>query len=131
MNWDYIAGFFDGEGNINVSKTCDYKKGGHNLVIMIRIYQSSKEVLEEIKAFIGYGSIYCKKSNLVFELTFSKKENVSAFLSNIKDKVILKKEQVNYLLNNYSFNRGNNPSFDVDKFRSFITRKNVVRKLHS
>lgn len=133
MNWDYIAGFFDGEGNIHILKTKTYENGKHNLAVAIRIYQSSKDVLEEIQKFIGYGVIYRKKNEGVFELTFVKKENVKNFLLNIKDKVITKKGQVNYLLENYHFERDSNENFDVDKFRSFIARKNVntFRILHT
>lgn len=138
INWDYIAGFFDGEGNINVSKTKNYKNGEHNITIAIRIYQTSRDVLEKIKDFIGYGTIYENKRtnsswNNTFELTFNKKDDVKTFLITIKDKVITKKEQVNYVLENYDFGRVNNQGFDVDKFRSFITRKGVEksRKLHT
>jgi hypothetical protein len=128
MNWDYIAGFFDGEGNVHIAKT---KK--NQLAIYIRIYQGSKEVLEEIRKFIGYGQIYQKKSTEVFELNFSKKDNVKDFLLNIKDKVILKKGQVNYVLENYKFDRVSNQNFDVNKFRSFLVRRDVERhrKLHT
>jgi len=131
MNWDYIAGFFDGGGNIHILKTKTYENGKHNLAIAIRIYQTSKDILEEIKNFIGYGAIYQHRE--LFELTFVKKENVKDFLLNIKDKVIAKKGQVNYLLENYHFEKSSNENFDVDKFRSFIVRKNVdkFRTLHT
>ena len=134
MNWDYIAGFFDGEGNIHILKVKGSKDDAPQLGVMVRIYQNSKDILEEMKIFLGCGTIYQKKSNGVFELTFNKKENVKSFLSNLRGRAILKGGQIDYLLENYKFNRGeNNYGFDVDKFRSFITRKNTTkfRKLHT
>ncbi len=131
MNWDYIAGFFDGEGNIHINKV---KNAPVTFAILIRIYSSQVEILNEIKYFIGFGAIYQKKSNGIYELTFTKKNQVKEFLENIKDKLIIKKSQVNFLLENYNFNIGfSNSIFDIDKFRSFITRKNVenFRKLHT
>ena len=131
MNWDYIAGFFDGEGNLHVQQV--KPPPDKQVSILIRIYSSQVNVLNAIKKFIGFGNLYIKKSTGVSELTIIKKEYVKNFLDNIKEKIIIKKEQVDYLLFNYNFERGSNSNFDVDKFRSFITRKNVekFRKISS
>ena len=47
MDWKYIAGFFDGEGSITQTQ------GRHRLYIT----QANLEVLELIKAFVGYGKV--------------------------------------------------------------------------
>jgi len=47
MNWDYIAGFFDGEGSVT-----DYKRK-----CRVTITQTNQEVLERIRRFAGVGSI--------------------------------------------------------------------------
>lgn len=47
MNWDYIAGFFDGEGSLV----------RHGKGFRISISQANKEILEEIRDFTGIGHI--------------------------------------------------------------------------
>jgi hypothetical protein len=133
MDWSYVAGFFDGEGNIHVIKSRNYKNGNNSFYIMIRIYQGDINVLEQIRAFMGYGKIYKYSNKSAAELTFNRKKDVKDFLMNIKDKVFVKKQQVEYVLNNYVFERGGNMSFDIDKFRESISRRNVdkLRKHHT
>ena len=48
MTWEYIAGFIDGEGTIVRRKR----------VFNLYISQTNFEVLDEIKKFVGSGSIY-------------------------------------------------------------------------
>ena len=124
MNWSYIAGFFDGEGNLHLN----FVKNKTYLQLVCRIYSSDKKVLEKIKKFVGSGQIYEKKKpnlSTVYELLFSKKLNVLFFLKNILPHLIIKKEHVNYVLSKYNFERGTNKDFDISEFRSFISRKNV------
>lgn len=47
MNIQYIAGFFDGEGSIVISKNR----------IRISLPQTNKEILEEIKKYFGVGNL--------------------------------------------------------------------------
>lgn len=133
MNQDYIKGFFDGEGNlkINLIKRGSGKKAYQ---LVCRIYSSDKCILEKIKFFIGYGNIYSKKNHLsketirskVFELVISKKEQCLNFLNNIRKLSVLKRDQIEFLYENFNFKVGeSNIYFDIDKFRSFITRKGV------
>ena len=77
--------------------------------------------------YIGLGKIYLKKSTGVDEPTIAKKNESLKFLQQMKGLVIIKKGQVDFLLENYSFKRQNNFNFNLDKFRSFVTRKNVKR----
>jgi len=135
MNWDYLAGFFDGEGNLHTG----FIKNKQACQLRIRIYSTNQGVLEQIKEFLGdEGYIYTKKAsrndpnrNLVYEFVILKKEDCLLFLKNIYPYSIIKKEQITYLLENFDFSRGNragghnNLHFDIDKFRSFNTRKNT------
>jgi hypothetical protein len=130
MNWDYIAGYFDGEGNLNIACVGD-KNLKKAYQLQIRIYSSDDKTLIAIQKYVGYGKIYLRKKTEVSELTIVKKENCLDFLSHIKELVILKKEQVDFLLEHYSFKRVNNLDFDLDRFRSFIKRKNVTRTYHT
>ena len=50
MNLQYIAGFLDGEGCIQIVKTTKAPN--------VSISQSSREVLEAIKEFVGAGGVY-------------------------------------------------------------------------
>lgn len=47
MTWEYIAGFFDGEGSI-----CHNGKG-----YRVTIVQTNQEVLDDIVQFSGVGSV--------------------------------------------------------------------------
>jgi hypothetical protein len=127
MDWSYITGYFDGEGNLHVTEV----KGKKAYHLQIRIYSSDDKSLKEIQKYLGYGNIYWRKTTGVGELTITRKEDCLDFLNHIKELVILKKEQVDFLLRHYSFERVNNLNFDLDGFRSFIKRKNVVRTYHT
>jgi len=109
MEWAYIAGFFDGEGNIDSARR---RRGSRQKpAYTIRLYQGSengKLVLEEIARFLGYGHLYEKNqsqkrkdgkpSNTLFWLQFSKKTNVSDFLNNVLPHSIVKKAHVSLVL---------------------------------
>jgi len=79
MNWNYIAGFFDGEGTLG-----KYSKSGYK----IGITQSSKKVLEEIQIFTGLGHIhFIKKRKSHWQNAWlyyiAKQEDVYFFLNKI------------------------------------------------
>jgi hypothetical protein len=50
MTWDYIAGFTDAEGTI-YRWHCLYR---------VSIVNTNKQVLEKIRAFVGYGTLTCR-----------------------------------------------------------------------
>lgn len=87
MKAEYIAGFFDGEGNINKVKVKGYPQ------YQIRMYQAGKEglkLLKEIQNFLGYGNIYEGKKNtrkknwaVVWELTITSKREILDFKDRI------------------------------------------------
>ncbi len=122
MDWSYLAGFFDGEGNIHFNKIKD-----KSYQILCRIYSSDKLILLSIRDFLGFGNIYQRKSTGVFELTITNKESNFTFLKSILPYSILKRNIINFVLENYDFSRSNNLDFDIDKFHSMISRKNVEK----
>lgn len=88
MTTEYIAGFFDGEGTVSTS--------GNK--IRISIPQTNKEVLEEIKNFLGFGNILTEKlrkahwkQSWVFYTTNSR-DSVS-FLDKVLPFLIVKKKK--------------------------------------
>jgi hypothetical protein len=131
MNWDYIAGFFDGEGNINIIKNNQKL----SYYIQIRLYSSDERVLLKIKEFIQKGQVYkVKKSsatNFVYELNLSNKTDVKFFLENLVDKIIIKREITEYVLAKFSFERDNNREFDISIFRNLNQRNkgNIITPL--
>jgi hypothetical protein len=97
MNWDYFSGFIDGEGSIIFNPP------------RIRLYISNtnKEVLEQIKNFVGCGSVFEVKRKMKenwkkqYGWTICSHENVLRILKNIKKKLIIKQkiceEAINYI----------------------------------
>mgnify|MGYP001559549630 CR=1 FL=1 len=87
MNWDYIAGFFDGEGAL-----CKYGRR-----FRVSISQTNKEVLEEIRDFVSIGYVceitkrkpHWKDAWVYF---IAKQSDVYRFLIKIRPKLILKKK---------------------------------------
>ena len=81
----YIAGFFDGEGNVHkiIVKNC--------IQYQVRMWQAGergKKLLEEIQQFLGYGKIYIKRHKTekwqdVWELNITRKRDIKDF----KDRV--------------------------------------------
>ncbi len=100
MNWDYIAGFFDGEGSIVKIATKSYR---------ISFAQSDTNVLEVIANFLNEYGIhtwitYKQPTALTrkpeYQLAFSQSTSVRLFLKTIQDRIIVKKDLVNYALDN-------------------------------
>lgn len=132
MDWKYIAGYFDADGNFHVR----YLATRPSFQLLIRIYSTNHDVLKDIQEFVGYGSIYIKKRrgkeknwNTLYEYTIAKKSETKHFLAKILPYLIVKKNQGDFLFNNFNFDVGfSNVDFDIDKFRKPITRVGVKRK---
>lgn len=116
MDWSYIAGFFDGEGNFHIIFS---KKSLH---LVCRLYGNSVEVFNEMIKFMGFGKIYFREGHTP-ELIITKKESVMIFLENITPFLILKKNHALFLLKEYNFGRNNNLDFNLDKFHEYPRRK--------
>jgi len=122
MDWSYIAGFFDGEGNLHIVFT---KK---SIQIVCRIYGNSLGAFNEMIKFMGFGKIYVDKRGVkVPELAITKKEHVKIFLENIIPYLIVKRDHASFILATYDFGRNNNLNFDLEKFYSFVKRKNAQK----
>ena len=116
MDWSYIAGFFDGEGNFHINFT---KRSLH---LVCRIYGNSVEVFNEMIRFMGFGKVYYREGHTP-ELIIYKKEDVRIFLEKITPFLILKKNHALFLLSEYHFEKNNNLDFNLDKFHEFPQRK--------
>ena len=89
MNWDYLAGFLDGEGSIIIKPP------------RVRLYISNtnKIILEEIRDFVKCGSVYeinmknkNKKWNKQYGWTICFHKEVLRILISLRDRLIIKKE---------------------------------------
>ncbi len=49
INWAYGAGFFDGEGSLHMDR--------HKSTVQIRIDNTFKRAVHEIRSFVAYGTI--------------------------------------------------------------------------
>lgn len=94
MTYEYIAGFFDGEGTITDIKVLGNRR------IRVAIPQTNFEVLDEIKNFCGYGNI-CNPSKReshhkdLWIYQVSKIEDMRSFLESIEPYLIVKRKQAN------------------------------------
>lgn len=99
MNWNYIAGFFDGEGSVSVS----YRKSGNLRNVILSITQCQLEVLEQIRDFVGEGKIDVNRHEgsktwkehwkPAWHFRLSNRPAVIRFLEKIQSKVIVKKDK--------------------------------------
>lgn len=108
MNWDYIAGFFDGEGNI-YAKRVEKSSSRHKNRFKITMGQRAdrREVLLEIKRFLEARGIPCtfytymhKESRFkpsgheMAILSIEWRDAVCCFCRKVKNKVIVKRNDV-------------------------------------
>ena len=121
MNYDYIAGFIDGEGCIGV-----YKNRYH-IIFQIQISNTNRLVLEEIDKFLILQGINGKVGLLhhktdkwkeAYSYTISNRKDILWLLLNISNRLVVKKSQAEYVLSNCSLSFGGNKNFNVDEFKS-------------
>lgn len=95
MNWEYIAGFFDGEGCITKSNK---RFNGYQVIIS----QKEKHILDKIQEFLLVydirSAIYANKKhgtqkNFVYSLYIRGQQCVFDFLSNVFPLIYIKKEK--------------------------------------
>lgn len=74
MNWEWLAGFYEGEGS-----TGCHKRGKF---LHVTISQNEKYILEKIMKFLGYGNIYLTNNRNCHSLQFGNR-NARKFLNEI------------------------------------------------
>jgi|SRR5208283_3290800 len=118
----WLAGFFDGEGCINLSRN---KYGGYSS--LVNISQRNAEIIVLIMAKFPGGYINDKKGKndtreSCFTLAWSN-ERAIPFLNFIKDYVILKKERVKLML----MYLNSKDSVDKEKMYDYIKEANNTK----
>lgn len=93
MTWNYVAGFFDGEGSIN-----------HNgRGFRVTISQSQLKVLEEIRDFTGVGSVIAVRKRKAhwkdaWVYYIARQSDVAFFLNKVRKFVIVKSAKLEEVL---------------------------------
>jgi len=109
MNWSYIAGFFDGEGNISI-RTPNNKYSGRGVILTVAQKKSNADVIYKMKVFLAKqgieSHIYVQKAkNDNWEdgvrLQISNREDGKCFLSKIVNKLYVKKAEAMKALRYY------------------------------
>lgn len=99
ISWDYVSGFFDGEGSITVEAPA----GSGVLVISLTFSQKYRPLLEAVAAFLNtngiYGTIYPTKET-VNEIRARRIGDICRLLS--KMNLFLKREQALAVLSYYN-----------------------------
>jgi len=91
MNYQYIAGFFDGEGNI-----CIKNRKGRQPQTVCTIVQKKSKVLYDIQKYLETGDIRSSvlmRKNGVSYLQMAHTDSVLKFLENIRPHLIVKLDE--------------------------------------
>lgn len=94
MNWNYIAGFFDGEGSVVIQKN-----RAKYLRIIITVPNTDLNVLQEMKEFTNLGNIYkvTKRQEHwkdAWVWIIQRRFEVIHFIDTIKKYTLVKKEKL-------------------------------------
>ena len=92
---DYLAGFFDGEGSFVLRFIPDKRyKSGFQIRPHINITQKNYDILEKIKQELKMGYIYFHKRDKLWYFNVYNLQDISKFISLIKEKVFVKKDRL-------------------------------------
>lgn len=102
MNWDYVAGFFDGEGcvAIHIEKVGERARTGfgYRLVPTLKITQKRADVLHEIQAFIKCGYLGLEKGvDGSSDIVVRSQSNLYRICRELIPRTIVKKRQLQLL----------------------------------
>jgi DNA-binding CsgD family transcriptional regulator len=104
VNWDYIAGFFDGEGSLVYYRKKENRWGR---AIKFMIAQKDPSILKKIQRFLMkegciHVGIYGNKSGFTggpcHNLVVQNKHDLSIILNNLKGRVYVKSKKLNKML---------------------------------
>lgn len=122
MDWNYIAGFFDGEGTISCF--------GKHKVVRVVISQTNQEVLDKIKDFTGVGNVIKEtkreshwKDSWIYYI--SKNEDSLMFLESLVDKLIVKKDRAVEIMNVLYEKKGKLEAMDIIRRKRFFVAKRM------
>lgn len=101
MNWDYIAGFFDGEGSVIIYH--DKRRAGKkDIYVRLQIGQTDKETHDAIRLFLLSEDIdfttytHIRKDNhkTCYYIKIGKQEHIKEFCTHIMEHSITKLDKL-------------------------------------
>lgn len=96
----YLAGFLDGDGSIYVRLKPNLTyRFGYQMIAYVAFFQSAKhrEEFEMVCKLIPYGLMRIRKDGIL-EYTISRQEEITEFLLQIKDYLVIKRPQAELAL---------------------------------
>ncbi|MFA5376545.1 MAG: LAGLIDADG family homing endonuclease [Dehalococcoidia bacterium] len=140
MTWEYIAGFFDGEGNINIQT-----RAGRRKCARLNISQNDRTVLEEICLFLKDRDIDARiyhlepdanfrRPNIKWYIQIASAGSVKRFLEGVIEYLIVKRTLADEALAlDYSIRRTKFSDKEMEEFRLFrsngMTLSAIGRKM--
>ena len=120
----YLAGFLDGDGSIYVRlKPNSTYKYGFQVAPYVVFFQSqkSKKLFEKLCALVGLGYIR-ERNDGVIEYIIGRTEAIREFLTAVKPYVVLKKDQIELMIQILDFRETVTSSADFKKLMRMIDR---------
>ena len=127
INYEYIAGLFDAEGEVSLEHHYDGRNSKYSVSIT---QQSCLSLLNSIVKFVGYGKVDKAR------LKIYRKDQIISFLENIFPYLIVKKKQVKTLLSFFTGKVNLEEGISIikeekhkhyEKEINFYTREKVIR----
>ena len=129
MDYSYIAGFFDGEGSAMALTVRRIVSGRVNYRIrpVIKISQGTKEILEEIRDYLEYGSIVGAYGHC-YNLQINGSKNVIKFVDTVGKYAVLKQQQLKLLKKLAKFQNENsrNKPYTYDDMEHMLDLRDAV-----
>ncbi len=123
MNWNYIAGFFDGEGSVHV------RPNGTGAVLAF--YNTNRRVIEEIQSFLGAGVIRempqkNPRHRTLYSLNIVAHDELLRVTSELVRYSFMKRDQLNGVL---SFIKGRSWGRNIRTHRPIIGRPAPAKRV--
>lgn len=99
MTWEYIAGFFDGEGCIHKTKkgiyfvSCSQSEHQHDVIFEIKSFLESNGVTSSVRTYQNLSSLKTVHKRKTTCLSFTNRNSVFSFLNNVLPFLIVKREK--------------------------------------
>jgi hypothetical protein len=125
LNWKFIAHIFDNYGAVYINLH-------HKSIVYMKIYLPVREMSDdwgitkneakgELIKFLKYGRI-CNPGGIRID----KQRNLKDFIMNIRPHIIKKANQVQYIMDNFSFDYHNsNGHFNLEEFQSIKQQEKI------
>jgi len=120
MDWQYITGFFDGEGGTHIGYSRAFKAGKYYKTprLQITMVNTNKSVLEKISSFLRASGIVCgiyhqrqkPPRGTSFSLRITSLEALDQFISHVEPFVIAKADVFRIVKETLAFMKNRHPS---------------------